>query len=177
MKFKTAIIVVVPVAAVIAFFFLSPFIVLRLLSEAARYGDRDTMASNVDFPAVRENLKVQLSGFLAARALTEGTGKRNSLADLLTQVMPAVGNQVIDAIVTPDGIATILMRHAGQSGDSPAKPSLWRGQFSWLDLNHFQARYANARHAKETFRITLEHRGAFGWKVVEIYLPLEELLK
>ena len=176
MKTKPTIIIGVILAMLIAANFLSPFIVLRSLSEAARRGDRDAMASDVDFPAVRDNLKSQLGTYLARKAVAEYSGKRNPFANFAMQLLPAVGAQVIDAVVTPDGIATILSRHVQQSGDSPIRPSLWRGEFTWLDLDHVRGTYVNARHPGEVFAITLERRGIFGWQVVGIRLPLDQLL-
>jgi hypothetical protein len=176
MKTKPAIIIVVILAMLIAANFLSPFVFLRSLSEAARRGDRDVIAFDVDFPAVRDNLKSQLGEYLARKAVSESSRKRNPFTKFAMQLLPAVGNQVIDAVVTPDGIATILRRHVQQSGDSPIRPSLWRGEFSWLDLDHVRGMYANTRHPGEVFAITLERRGIFGWQVVGIRLPLDQLL-
>jgi len=176
MKTKPAIIIVVILAMLIAANFISPFIVLRSLSEAARRGDRDAIASDVDFPAVRDNLKSQLGTYLARKALAESSRKRNPFAKFALQLLPAAGTQVIDAVVTPDGISTVLRRHVQQSGDSPIRPSLWRGEFTWIDLDHVRGPYANARHPGEVFAITLERRDIFGWQVVGITLPLDQLL-
>jgi hypothetical protein len=162
--------------ALIGLYFVSPFVFLRSLSEAARRGDRNVIASEVDFPAVRNNLKSQLGEYLARKAGAEYSRKRNPFAKFALQLLPAVGAQVIDAVVTPDGMATILSRHVQQSGDGPIRPSLWRGEFTWLDLNHVRGTYANARHPGDVFTITLERRGIFGWQVVGIRLPLDQLL-
>jgi hypothetical protein len=176
MKTKPSIAIGFILLAFIGCYFISPFIFLRSLSEAARRGDREVIASDVDFPALRDNLKSQLGEYLARKAEAESSRKRNPFANFAMQLLPAVGAQVIDAVVTPDGIATILRRHVQQSGDSPIRPSLWRGEFTWLDLDHARGTYANARHPGEVFAITLERRGIFGWQVIGIRLPLDQLL-
>jgi len=176
MKARPVLVLGAVLVILIAFNFLSPFIFLRSLSQAAERGDRDTISAEVDFPAVRDSLKGQLGRLLARKAMAEASGKRNPFARFAMQVLPSVGGQVIDAVVTPDGIATILRRHVQQSGDSQVRPSLWRGQFTWLDVNHFRARYANANHPDEVFGIILERRGLFGWQVIAIRLPLDQLL-
>jgi len=175
MKTRPALILGGIVVLLIALNFLSPFVFLRSLSNAAERGDRDTIAAEVDFPAVRDSLKDQLGRLLARKAEAEASGKRNPFAGFALRILPSVGGQVIDAVVTPDGITTILKRHVQQSGDSVARPSLWRGQFTWLDLNHFRARYVNARHPDAVFGIILERRGLFGWQVVGMRLPLDQL--
>jgi len=176
MKSKSSIAMTFILVALIGYYFISPFLFLRSLSESARRGDGDVIAYDVDFPAVRDNLKSQLGEYLARKAVAGSSGKRNPLAKFSMQVLPAVGAQVFDAVVTPDGIAKILSRHVQQSGDSPMRPSLWRGEFAWLDLDHVRGLYANVRHPGEVFAITLERRGIFGWQVVGIRLPLDQLL-
>jgi hypothetical protein len=176
MKTRSVLIFGAILVILIAFNFLSPFIFLRSLSQAAERGDRDTISAEVDFPAVRDSLKGQLGRLLARKAVAEASGKRNPFARFAMRILPSVGGQVIDAVVTPDGIATILKRHVQQSGDSLARPSLWRGQFAWLDVNHFRARYVNANHPDAVFGIILERRGLFGWQVTGIRLPLDQLL-
>ena len=94
------------VVLLIALNFLSPFVFLRSLSNAAQRGDRDTIAAEVDFPAVRDSLKDQLGRLLARKAEAEASGKRNPFARFALRILPSVGGQVIDAIVTPDGVTT-----------------------------------------------------------------------
>ena len=95
-------------ALLAAWYFLSPFLLLRSLSFAVRNDDRDTIAADVDFPAVRDGLKQQLDELCANPAPPQST---IAFSNLLLQLAPAIGNQVIDAIITPDGIATILRQH------------------------------------------------------------------
>jgi hypothetical protein len=166
----------VTLAIFIGCYFLSPFVFLRSLSEAARTGDRDTLAGDIDFVDVKDDLKRQLGSVIANRALGIRQRKHGPLADFALSVLPAVGSQVIDAVVTPGNVAVILRRPAKGSGDSAASPSLWRGHFSWTDLNHLEGRYASQRRPDEALTIILERQGVFGWKVVALRLPLNQLL-
>ena len=160
-------------ALLAAWYFVSPFLLLRSLSFAVRNDDRDTIAADVDFPAVRDGLKQQLDSYLQTRAA--GPRKRNSFSNLLLQLAPAIGNQVIDAIVTPDGVATILRQHAPQTSGGTPRPSLWRGDFSWIGPDHLRATYANTRHPDQPIALDLERRGLFGWQVTGLVLPIKEL--
>jgi hypothetical protein len=159
-------------AALLAvWYFLSPFLLLRSLSFAVRNDDRDTIAADVDFPAVRDGLKQQLDSYVQTRA----PRKHNAFSNLLLQLAPAIGNQVIDAIVTPDGVATILRQHAPQTTGGASRPSLWRGNFAWIGPDHLRATYANACHPDQPIALDLERRGLFGWQVTGLILPIKEL--
>ena len=161
-------------ALAVAGYVLSPFLLLRSLSFAVRNDDRDTIAADVDFPAVRDGLKQQLESYLQTRAAPR---KHNVFSNLLLQLAPAIGNQVIDAIVTPDGVATILRQHtASQTSGTASRPALWHGSFSWESPDHLRATYANARHPDQPIALDLERRGLFSWQVTGLILPIKEIV-
>jgi hypothetical protein len=174
MNGRFAISSVAVLAIVASLYFGSPFLFLRSLSEAVKLGNRDAIEVDVDFPAVRDGLKAQLGVFLARRALGKIHGHSASTSFAL-RVLPSVGNSLIDAIVTPAGIATILRQRTSPSGDGVPRPSLWRGQFSWIDLDHLRARYIDKARPDESFTIVIERQNLFGWKVVSLDLPLDRL--
>jgi hypothetical protein len=160
-------------ALVVAGYVLSPFLLLRSLSDAVKNNDRDAIAADVDFPAVRDGLKQQLEDYLRTRATPH---KRNAFSNLLLQLAPAIGNQVIDAIITPDGVATILRQHTtSQTAGGSSRPALWHGSFSWESPNHLRATYANTRHPDQPIALDLERRGLFGWQVTGLILPIKEI--
>jgi hypothetical protein len=160
-------------ALLAAWYVLSPFLLLRSLSIAVKNDDRATIASEVDFPAVRDGLKQQLDGYLQTRAAAPR--KHNPFSNLLLQLAPSIGHQVIDAIVTPDGVATILRQHAPQTPGGASSPSLWHGTFSWIGPGHLRATYADARHPDRPIALDLERRGLFGWQITGLILPIKEL--
>jgi hypothetical protein len=161
-------------ALLAAWYFLSPFLLLRSLSTAVKNDDRDAIATDVDFPAVRDGLKQQLDSYIETRVA--GPRKRDPFARLLLSLAPSIGGQVIDAVVTPDGVATILRQHTSQtSSGGTSRPSLWRGKFAWIGPDHLRATYANARHPDQPIALDLERRGLFGWQVTGLTLPMKEL--
>jgi DUF2939 family protein len=175
---KTRLIVAggVILAIFVGYYFVSPFVLLRSLTEAARTGDQDALAADIDFPKVKDDLKGQLGAFIARRAMGTRQHRHISLADLALALSPAMGNQMIDATITPGNVAVILRRPAKESGDNSAPSSLWRGHFRWTDVNHLEARYANRNRPDEALTIVLERQDIFGWKVVALRLPLSQLL-
>jgi hypothetical protein len=159
----------------LAWYFLSPFIFLLELTNAAKEGDRTTLAVDVDFPSVRQGLDKQLDDLLALRAQHRRSHRRDSIADLVEAFLPALGHRVIDVLVTPEGVAAILREHVSQPGDGSRHPSLWRGNFRWLDRNHLQATYANIRQPAHPASLILERRGLFSWRLARLNLPLNEV--
>jgi hypothetical protein len=161
-------------ALLAAWYILSPFLLLRSLSYAVKNSDRDAIAADVDFPAVRDGLKQQLDSYLETRVA--GRHKADPFARLLLSLAPSIGGQVIDAVVTPDGVATILRQHTSQiSSGGTSRPSLWRGNFSWIGPDHLRATYANARHPDQPIALDLTRHGLFGWQVTGLTLPMKEL--
>jgi Protein of unknown function (DUF2939) len=163
-------------AIVVSLYLVSPFLFLRSLTEAARLGNRDAIEADVDFPAVRDGLRAQLGIFLARRALGK-TQDRSLHTGLALLILPSVGNSLIDAIVTPAGMASILNQRIADSGEGVPRPSLWRWQFSWIDLDHLRARYIGKARTDETLTIVIERQSLMNWKVVSLDLPLDRLAK
>lgn len=163
------------VLLVVAWYFAAPFLLLRSLSFAVKNGDRDTIADDVDFSSVRDGLKQQLGDALQDKGAAPR--KRDPFARLLSSLAPSIGNQVIDAVVTPDGVATILRQHAPQTPSGhTSRPSLWHGDFAWMGPGHLRVTYANARHPDQPVSLELQRRGLFGWQVTGLTLPLKAFI-
>jgi Protein of unknown function (DUF2939) len=172
---------IVAIAVMLAIFagtyVLSPFVFLRSLSDAARTGNSDALAAEVDFPSVRDGLKSQLGIFLARRALGRTPRRHYSLTDIALLIAPASRDRIIDALVTPENLVILLQRPKQQFGDSSLRPSLLRGQFSWVDMDHVRMRYTSAAHPELALTIILERQGIFGWKVTGVHLPLDQMAR
>jgi hypothetical protein len=88
---------------------ISPYYSIWRFSETLRAHDLTALATRVDFPAVRGSLKKQIrehfQGVLEKK-------KNDLVAQLLTSAGPSLVDQLIDAYVTPDGLATIISNPA-----------------------------------------------------------------
>ncbi len=114
--------VVIVVLAGLAFSYASPYIALDRLKRAADARDAETVNQYVDFPALRESLKQQVTGLLARRLDTGGHG--NPLAALGAMIGVALMGPLVDAYATPDGVAALLngMPPRGEPGERPPVP-------------------------------------------------------
>jgi Protein of unknown function (DUF2939) len=83
----------------------SPYYTLWRFSEALRARDMDALSARIDFPTVRGSLKQQIrEKFLKIGA----TKKHRGLAEFLMSAEPSLLDQLVDAYVTPEGLADLI---------------------------------------------------------------------
>jgi hypothetical protein len=177
------------VLAAVAWYLLSPFQAFAALAEAGRTGDRDKLEAMVDFPAVRDSLKAQLADRLTHAISTDRALADGPFGALGALLGPTVVDSVVDAAVTPDGVAAIIRSGRAPLSDvSPGKTALPppaetapppapgaappkpRTRFAYADLNHVRATTLSNDAGRAPLTWVLERRG-LSWKLVRIELP------
>lgn len=113
------ILIVIAVVAALGYGYASPYIALNNLKRAADARDAETVNQYVDFPALRESLKQQVTGLLTRRLDAHGTG--NPFAAIGAMIGVALIGPLVDAYATPDGVAALLngMPPRGEPGERP----------------------------------------------------------
>ncbi|HTK35080.1 MAG TPA: DUF2939 domain-containing protein [Caulobacteraceae bacterium] len=186
MRHKGWIVLAACLAAVaLVYGLLQPVFVFQALANAGQAGDRDRLAAMVDFPAVREDLKDQLSARIDA-ALSKDRSPFGALGALLG---PSVVDQVVDAAVTPEGVAAIVRSGRAPLSELSARktalppppetappppaaaslaPAKARTRFAYTGLNSFKATSVSKDGAELGW--VLERRG-LNWKLARIELP------
>ena len=174
-RFLTAAVALCAVAA-IAFYIASPWLAFHQLQQAARVGDRDGLAAAVDFPAVREDFKAQLNAALLTHLQSDARLKDNPLAAIGALLVPAVLDRLIDAYVTPEGIATMVAEARTPKPGAPAhRGGHVTAQSGYVSLDRFQTTVRSDDQPARPLVFVMERRGLFGWKLVRIALPLDSL--
>lgn len=114
--------IVIVLVAALGFAYASPYIALDRLKRAADARDVDTVNEYVDYPALRESLKLQVTGLLTRRLDVRRSG--NPLAALGAMIGVALIGPLVDAYATPDGVAALLngMPPRGDPGERPPPP-------------------------------------------------------
>lgn len=79
----------------------TPFVALQQMRAAARAHDGPALAAFVDFPAVRESLKLGLRAKLVGGDVTPANVMGAEVAGALLEPM-------VDALITPDSLARVL---------------------------------------------------------------------
>jgi hypothetical protein len=174
-------------------YFASPILALKGLTDAAKAGNRDELAQRVDFPAVRESLKIQLKAVMTRSFAQDPALRDNPFAALGQMLMVGVVDKAVDAYATPDAIAAMVAESrppkeisttapppapqtAGPETAAPAQPApdktKMETRYAYQGLNHFRVSYHEPGKPEDSdFRLILERQGFFKWKLVRIELP------
>lgn len=156
----------------------TPYVAAHRLMAAAEARDAAALSGRVDFPALRANLKAeltrQLQGGEAATGLRAALG--GALASALVQ--PAV-----EAAVTPENLARLF---AGQSpavaspdnrpkhdtGPANAERAATETRLAYETWDRFAITLRQAGRPAQPVTLLLERRGLWDWKLAGVRLPL-----
>jgi hypothetical protein len=150
--------------------YFTPYLALKELQAAAEAGDREALERMVDFPAVRASVKDEVRGVVA-----DGVGRdRGPLASLGAALAGAVADPLVDAFVTPDGIA------AAVRGE---RPSLRRGRAGaerrdkemevergYQGADTFLVTFREKESGREGLTLVLRRQGLSEWRLSGIRL-------
>jgi hypothetical protein len=167
--FSSLLILAVLFAAVWMYF--TPYLAMNRLQKAAKTGDTEALNELVDFPSLRESVKTNV------RSAVENSVSRshNPLAVLGGMLAGAVASPVVDAVVTPSGIAALTEgRRPGQrdrDGDEGVRVKDVTVKRGYEDLDHFIVRFQDRNDGKEKLALVLRRDGLYHWKLTGIRLP------
>jgi hypothetical protein len=165
--------IIIGAVALLLVYIVSPYYSLWRFGETLRSNDMNALAARVDFPKVRGSLKKQIRDhFIGVRK----TKKDNLVAQLLTASGPSLLDQLIDAYITPDGLATIISNPAPiKNASSLASLSASVAQRREIDWSKARRAFFTSPRdfAVDHEGITLRFRfNGLGWKLREIDLEL-----
>ena len=191
---KLKLVGIVAAVALTAAYAASPYWAVNELRAAAQARDADTMAQYIDFPAVRTSMKNQISARLIKGAVDEGGNE--PLAGVAGVFVSAFVEKVVDAMVTPEGLALMF-----ETGNSPAPSSNGASKKSsgerpggvkvstkrapsptpanqdvritqgYSGLNTFDVVLVGTT-GPEKMQLRFERDGLWGWKLRSVRLPL-----
>jgi hypothetical protein len=148
--------------------FASPWWTLNRLRAAVERHDAEGVSAQVDFPALRDSVKSQLLGSIARDAGT------NAFAAIGQAFARAVADPLVDAIVSPAGVAA-MVEHGKVSIGKPTQDAGTPDAEPPRDKPHYALHYRGWSH----FAVTAEDGGSFvfrrdglwSWKLAGIELP------
>jgi hypothetical protein len=147
----------------------SPYYAAHSLRNAALEADIDKLDAHVDFPAVRESLKSQLTAAMMAKFQKDSEMRDNPFAGLGMMMLPAIVDRTVDAFVTPDGIAALL-RGQRPTDKVEANPDI-ESRTEYVGLDRFRVKLRNTRQNEDGPSFLFERRGFASWKVIRMELP------
>jgi hypothetical protein len=152
----------------------SPYYSLWRFSEAIRARDTNAVSARVDFDAVRSSLKQQIRDHFLGMLKKK---KKDRLAQFLSANAGDPLDQLIDAYITPEGLADIIsdpapIRNASSLSSLPGIGGTQPREIDWSKFRH--AWLTGPRE------FTVEHEGirlrfhfnGLGWKLHNLDLQL-----
>lgn len=165
------------VIALLLIYAASPYYSIWRFGEALRAHDMDALAARVDFDAVRGSLKQQIRDhFLGVLSKK----KKDRLAQFLTASTDNPLDRLIDAYVTPEGLAALI------TDPAPLKNASSLSSLPSISGSRKEIDWSKARHAFFTSPrdFAIDHEGiklrfrfnGLGWKLhaLDLQLPAKK---
>ena len=168
--------------ALLLLYLVSPYLTFWRFTKVLHAKDRSAMESYIDFPAVRESLKQQLRAKIPKNTAEPDATKPDRFAGLLQRLAPALIDQLVDAFITPDGIAALISDPEVAKQAKAKDPSVLArvGKNAAKELGWTDVRYAfftgpteflvDVNGTKLRYRFT-----GFRWVLKTLELPLDDL--
>jgi hypothetical protein len=147
--------------------YLTPYLALGSIRDAAKAGDAAALSEHVDFQALRESLKLQIQERLDRGAQQS----QHPLAAFGSLLAGALAAPAVDSLVTPENVTKLL---GGQDVGSSEGPKIKLDaddlRMGYQGLNAFEV--STAASSATGVRLILERRGALSWKLTDIRLAV-----
>jgi hypothetical protein len=176
---KKSLIVGVAVGAVVLFGLVwaaAPVLAAQALIRAAKAGDEKKIERLVDFPALRQSLKDELTAELAAQMRHDPRVAESGLGGLGLILAPMLVSGAVDAVVTPEVVARMVttaeapdptVRDQPEPGDAADEDDIHQA-WGYRDLNAFAVTLTDRDHPDQRLALILERRGLFEWKLAAV---------
>jgi hypothetical protein len=170
-SFSTLLVLAVLFAGVWLYF--TPYLAMNKLQKAARQGDEQAMAELVDFPALRESVKGNVRS-----AVANTVGERNPIGVLGGILAGAVAGPVVDAVVTPQGIAALTegerpgQRHRDDGDrDSRLRVKDVKVKRGYEGFDLFVVHFVSKDDGHERMALLLRRQGIARWRLSGVRIP------
>ena len=154
----------------------APVFAAQALIRAAKAGDADRIEQLVDFPALRQSLKDELTAELAAHMRRDPRVAESSLGGLGMMLAPMLLSGAVDAAVTPEVVAQMVttaeapdptVRDQPEPGDARDDDDIHQA-WGYRGLNAFAVTLTDRDHPDQRLALILERRGLFAWKLAAV---------
>jgi Protein of unknown function (DUF2939) len=126
--------------------YFAPHLTVRSMHLAAERGDAEALAAHIDFPALRESIKTQLTDAMGER-IGIGDDGASAFGELGSRLAAGIADPMIDAMLSPqalslmfsgrglalDGLATAGIRKEGNRGHLPQ----WQAEMGYENFSTF----------------------------------------
>lgn len=169
--------VIALVVVLVLAYLASPYLSFWLFTRAIEANDREALESYVDFPSVRQSLKQELRGRLPS---PDQRKKDDAFSGLVARLAPSLIDQLVDAFVTPEGLAALISNpEVAREAKARDPAALAHLQTEKRDLNWSRVRYAFFTGLREfvvdvdAVKLRFEFTG-LRWRLTAVQLPPSE---
>jgi hypothetical protein len=144
------------------------------MRKAAENKDWVALSDYVDYPALRESLKANISAMTAKEVAKSKEG--GAFEALGAALAAAMINHLVDALVTPEAVAILMKGESPQVDESgspaPTKPtSETETSMGYEGLNRFVVRAKEKGSSEDPVELVFLRHGVFSWKLSGLRLP------
>jgi len=158
---------------IIGYVAVGPFLTISAIKTSITNNDSEKLSENIDFQALRQNMKDQLNIIVLKNATAET--KNNPFAALMAGFATKMVDGMVDSFVTPSGLASLMegkKPNKSQTGDTsspPKKDKLFKNaSFSYDSISEFSIHVPDDNGEEARFILK---RNGLSWKLVNIIIP------
>jgi hypothetical protein len=175
---------VVLLLALLAYVAAGPWLSVRAIRAAIQQQDASALSKEVDFPALRGNLKAQLQDAMLRKAGPDA--QASPFGNFALAIAGGVVNGIVDLLVTPAGLAAMMEgRRVWRKFDDgfsppptdaegrplPAPEPLQGARYRYESPSRFTATVADENDEPIVF---VFRRDGLRWRLTDIRLPLAD---
>lgn len=162
----------------------SPYIVLNNIKKSIEANDSKAVASYIDFPSVRQSLKVQLNQQLQDQQKNLENQDNDPFAELSNFFAATMVDKIIDTALTPENLTTLLQGKTLENSLDLEESSKNENEVdnsnndvsyhtSYKSFNSFQVDIKKDNSADPDISVVMTRNG-LSWKVTELVLHVNE---
>jgi len=155
-----------------------PFLTAYSIRTALVEQDTEKLSENINFPELRQNVKEQFRAIMVKKASTEL--QDNPFAALATGFAAKMADGVVDTVVTPSGLASLMVKkkksnssNKSEDSSTPSKKEnlLKNARYSYDSFSKFSVWVPNDKG--EELRFVLKREG-LSWKLANVVIPVDK---
>lgn len=158
--------------------FASPYLAINSIRSSVEKGDAKRLSKNIDFEAVRSDLKDQLKTAFMQHMTREMAD--NPFAGIGMLMVAPMVDSIVDSTVSPSGLAALFSEGRLSDPESlqASEPEQYRSEnnqspdvtMGYTSLNQFEVKVAQANEPDQYVLFTMEREGLSRWMVNGIKL-------
>jgi hypothetical protein len=154
--------------------YFTPYLALTRLQKAAKNGDTQAMTELVDFPSLRESVKTNVRS-----SVEHAVSRRHNPIGMLGGLLAgAVASPLVDAFVTPQGIAALTegerpgsRAHRDGDGGANVRVKNVKVKRGYESVDLFVVHFVDRDDGHERMALLMRRDGIVHWRLSGIRLP------